>query len=142
AHCSISFRDLNLPPNWDRATGTSPNGLLTGVDRNGNGIIDGSDVIRAFENLVDDDGNGVTDDLVGADFTTIVDPDGNIVPRLAGHDTGDVDPIYGHGTGSCGLAGAVASTIQEQAFGLAGGNWAVRILPIKIPDPSRSVAVR
>ena len=80
------------PHDWDRITRISRNGLFTGVDGNGNGIIDGSDVILAFSDGVEDDGNGVTDDLVGADFATgVVAADGSIDLRRAGHDTNDTE---------------------------------------------------
>ena len=55
-------------------------------DGNGNGFRDGQDLILAFSDGVDDDGNGYVDDIAGWDF----------------HDD-DNDPFddvdYGHGTG-------------------------------------------
>jgi MYXO-CTERM domain-containing protein len=57
------------------------------TDRNGNGVLDAQDLIRAFTNMVDDDGNGYIDDISGWDFFhNDNDP----------HD----DTGFGHGTGS------------------------------------------
>ena len=38
------------------------------TDRNGNGLIDGQDLILIYSNGVDDDGNGYVDDIAGWDF--------------------------------------------------------------------------
>jgi len=56
-------------------------------DKNGNGVIDPEDLIQAFSDGKDDDGNGYVDDISGWDFF---------------HDDNDPmdDTGFGHGTGS------------------------------------------
>ncbi len=55
-------------------------------DRNGNGVIDAGDIILAFSDGVDDDGNGYIDDISGWDF-------------LKNDNDPYDDTRYGHGTG-------------------------------------------
>jgi subtilisin family serine protease/subtilisin-like proprotein convertase family protein len=67
-------------------------------------------------NGIDDDGNGFIDDVSGWDFAN-----------------GDNDPndFAGHGTAVSGVIGAVGNN----GVGVAGVNWTVSILPIKVfPD--------
>jgi subtilisin family serine protease len=68
-------------------------------------------------NGVDDDGNGYVDDVHGIDTAN-----------------GDTDPFddHWHGTHTSGTAGAVANN----AVGIAGVSWNVRILPCKFMDGS------
>lgn len=58
-------------------------------DVNGNGFLDGQDLIRTFSNGVDEDGNGYIDDIAGWDF------------RQNDNDPDD-EVDYGHGTGEAG----------------------------------------
>jgi subtilisin family serine protease/subtilisin-like proprotein convertase family protein len=64
-------------------------------------------------NGIDDDGNGYVDDVRGYDFAD-----------------GDNDPsdVEGHGTGVAGVIGAVGNN----AIGISGVAWTVKILPLKI----------
>ncbi|WP_373999034.1 S8 family serine peptidase [Bdellovibrio bacteriovorus] len=64
---------------------------------------------------VDDDGNGVIDDIFGANFVDGAKP------------TGDPADDYGHGTHVSGTIGALSFNGQ----GVAGTAWHVRILPVK-----------
>src|SRR6185436_7521030 len=67
-------------------------------------------------NGIDDDGNGFIDDVRGYDFAN-----------------GDNDPMdfAGHGTSGAGCIGAVG----DNGVGVAGVNWTVSILPVKVfPD--------
>ncbi len=68
-------------------------------------------------NNVDDDGNGFVDDYYGYDFRY-----------------NDPDPMdeNGHGTHTAGTIGAVGNN----ALGVVGVNWNVRIMAIKIYSPS------
>lgn len=68
-------------------------------------------------NGVDDDGNGFVDDFYGYDFRY-----------------NDANPIdeNGHGTHTAGTIGAVGNN----ALGVVGVNWNVRIMAIKIYSPS------
>jgi autotransporter-associated beta strand protein len=80
----VTLRDLN------RRIHQSPGGLS---DRNGNGVIDGGDLLSAWSDGVDNDGNGYVDDIIGWDFVN-----------------NDNDPIddSGHGTHGAGIMAQVA----------------------------------
>ncbi len=102
----ITFRDLN---------GTANAAFVT--DLNKTGYIDAGDLLadRRWENRVDDDGNGYTDDLIGWDF--------------ANHDNDPYDSTpHGHGTFVGGIIGAVGGN----ATGAVGVAWNVLLVPIKI----------
>lgn len=71
-------------------------------------------------NGIDDDGNGFVDDVRGWDFG-----DNNNNPD-------DDSAQGGHGTAVAGTIGAVGNN----GIGVAGVNWTVKILPIKIADSS------
>lgn len=82
-------------------------------DINSNNVIDGQDLLAAWSNLDDADGNGYTDDLIGWDFIN-----------------GNNDPFddNGHGTHTAGTTGAVGNN----GVGIVGVNWAVSIMALKI----------
>ncbi|MEX2141596.1 MAG: S8 family serine peptidase [Pirellulales bacterium] len=106
----ISFRDLN----------DSANSSLV-LDVNANGYIDGGDLLAdpSWENGVDEDGNGHTDDLVGWDFH---DNDNDPRPEISGG-------IYqSHGTGQAQQIGAMTNN----GVASAGINWNVRLIPVRI----------
>lgn len=69
-------------------------------------------------NNVDDDGDGLVDDVYGYDF-------------VGANGSGDSDPFdpptQGHGTGVAGIIGAKGNN----AIGVAGVNWNVKILALK-----------
>ncbi len=123
----ITFRDLNAR----NAQGQLINGQFVS-DLNGNGYIDGEDLIfdRRWADGVDTDGNGYIDDLIGWDFAN-----------------NDNDPYdyNGHGTHTAGIIGAVGNN----ALGVVGVNWNVQIMPIKIfsdndvsaPDPAIAAGI-
>jgi len=67
-------------------------------------------------NGIDDDGNGFIDDVRGWDFGDL--------------DNNPYDDIIGHGTEVAGTIGAVGN----DGRGIAGVNWDVSILPLKIAD--------
>lgn len=66
-------------------------------------------------NGIDDDGNGFVDDVNGWDF---------------GELDNNPDDVEGHGTAVAGTIGAVGNN----GIGIAGVNWNVSIVPIKIAD--------
>ena len=68
-------------------------------------------------NGIDDDGNGVVDDVHGYD---------------AYHDDGTPEDAHGHGTHCAGIIGATGNNGR----GVTGVNWQTRIMPIKIFDNS------
>ncbi len=102
----ITFRDLN---------GTANAAFVT--DFNKTGYIDAGDLLadRRWENRVDDDGNGYTDDLIGWDFTN------------NNNDPYDNDP-FGHGTHIAGVIGADGGN----EIGVAGINWDVQMVPLRV----------
>jgi hypothetical protein len=86
-------------------------------DGNGNGILDGQDLIRAFSDGNDDDGNGYVDDIAGWDFyQDDNDPED------------DVD--YGHGTGQAEDVAAEANNGR----GAPGFAPSALFLPLRVAD--------
>jgi subtilisin family serine protease len=103
----ITFRDLNDPSN------IGPGKI---VDLNGNGRIDGGDLLNnasGWENGVDNDTNNLVDDLIGWNFLS-----------------GNNDPldVQGHGTHVAGTVGAAGNNSTD----VVGVNWRARILPMKV----------
>jgi hypothetical protein len=74
------------------------------TDRNGNGTVDGEDVIFAFTNGTDADGNGYRDDITGWDFFE--------------DDNDPLDEVsYGHGTFEADTSGAEVDNGMDSASG-------------------------
>ncbi|MBX9580456.1 MAG: S8 family serine peptidase, partial [Gemmataceae bacterium] len=104
-----TFYDLNDPVN------IGPGKI---EDWNGNGRIDGGDILNnssGWEDGADNDGNGFADDFVGWDFVN-----------------DDNDPMDGHGHGTH-TAGTMAA-IGDNGIGVAGVNWRGRVQAIKWID--------
>lgn len=102
----ITFRDLNNATNQGA-------GKIT--DLNANGRIDGGDLLNnasGWENGVDDDANGLADDLVGWNFLS---------------NNNDPMDVFSHGTHVAGTVGAVGNNSLD----VVGVNWRVSILPLK-----------
>jgi len=104
----ITFRDLNHPSNQGA-------GRIT--DLNGNGYIDGGDLLFStaaggWADGRDNHNNGFVDDLIGWDFLD-----------------NDNDPMdsNGHGTHVAGIIGATANN----GVGVAGINWKVSLMPVR-----------
>jgi MYXO-CTERM domain-containing protein len=87
------------------------------TDANGNGMIDPQDLIQAFSDGVDDDGNGYVDDISGWDF---MDDDNDAYDATR----------YGHGNGQFQLAGAEA----DNGRGRAGMCPTCMMLPCRTGD--------
>ncbi|MBI1948630.1 MAG: S8 family serine peptidase [Deltaproteobacteria bacterium] len=136
----ITFLDLNDPANGNSVANT-----------NGNGIIDGDDVLQpvnisgginqgGLADGVDDDAiageaTNIVDDLVGARIGTF--PAGSSTRTLDNLSDDDQAPTArnaanGHGTNVAGVIGAVGNN----ATAIAGVAWRVRILPVKVCDSS------
>lgn len=95
------------------------------ADGNNNGILDPGDLILAFSDCKDDDGNGYPDDICGYDF---------FGAKRCGFEGGDNDPTdetrFGHGTGIA--TGAAAET--NNGIGDAGVCPRCRVLPVRVGD--------
>lgn len=119
----VTFRDLNAASN---------DGVV--LDSNGNGCIDGEDVLRQLGSggLADDadgpDFSDIPDDLVGAQITD--DPAGGPPTRNNQVQDDRVHPegIVGHGAQAASVLGAVGHNGRL----IAGVAWNVRILPVKV----------
>jgi serine protease len=114
----ITFRDLNNPVNI---------GLGKITDLNGNGRIEGSDLLFStaaggWADGTDAGANGYTDDLIGWDFVN--------------NDNNPLDD-NNHGTHVAGTIGAVGNN----AVGVAGVNWSVSIAGLKFLSASGSGAI-
>jgi len=86
-------------------------------DHNANGVIDPEDLIIAFSDGIDDDGNGYVDDIAGWDF---LKDDNNPFD-----DTRD-----GHGTREA----AIAAATTNNGIAAAGVCPSCRILPLRVGD--------
>jgi subtilisin family serine protease len=77
---------------------------------------------------VDDDGNGLVDDLSGWDFAGA---------RQDVYDDGTPEPMdrYGHGTQVAGIIAAVG----DNGIGVAGVSWQTKILPLKVLADDTSI---
>lgn len=115
--------DIDAPEAWSLTTGdeTEVVGIIdTGIDVNHPDLA--ANIWhnpREIPNGIDDDGNGVVDDLSGANF---------INPSLPPTDDN------GHGTHVAGTIGAVGNN----GTGVVGVNWKVKLLPLKFLDASGS----
>lgn len=102
----ITFRDLNSPANANYVT-----------DINANGYIDGGDLLAdpSWENNLDEDANGLTDDLIGWDF------------QNNDNDPYDVD---GHGT----RVSQRLAALGNDGVGMVGVMWSARLMPVRVLD--------
>jgi hypothetical protein len=94
-------------------------------DRNANGVLDPQDLILAFSDCRDDDGNGYPDDVCGYDFFG----GEHCGTRGADNDARD-DTDFGHGTGIASTAAAETNN----GIGDAGVCPKCRVMPVRIGD--------
>lgn len=94
-------------------------------DGNGNGLLDPEDLILAFSDCKDDDGNGYPDDISGYDFF------GEDRCGIRGADNNPADDTnFGHGTGIASVAAAQTNNgIRD-----AGVCPECSILPVRVGD--------
>lgn len=109
---------ISAPAAWDITTGSSSIVVAvidTGIDYTHPDLVDNiaTNSGEIPNNGVDDDRNGYTDDYYGWDFN--------------GSDNNPIDDHF-HGTHCAGTIGAKGDNGQ----GVAGVNWTVKLLPIKV----------
>jgi subtilisin family serine protease len=85
-------------------------------------------------NGLDDDGNGLVDDVEGWDFGTD-DADPN--PEYTQDVTSGLDVGF-HGTFCAGLAAAATGNAE----GIAGAAWRCRLMPLKVSHPDSGITTR
>lgn len=112
------MQKISAPAAWDLTTGSAQTVVAildTGMkysheDLAANVWVNSGEIAG---NGIDDDGNGYVDDVYGYDFFY-----------------NDSDPLdeHGHGTHVAGTIGAVGNN----SLGVAGVNWNVRLMPVKI----------
>lgn len=129
------FADIGLPFAWDVELG-DPSVVIaivdTGVDT-GHPDLAGKIWHNPGEvagNAVDDDGNGLIDDVEGWDFGT-GDNDPNPEPTADGS---GIDVGF-HGTFCAGIAAAATNN----GDGIAGAAWNCRIMPLKVSHPDSGI---
>ncbi len=109
--------DIDAPEAWDVFTGTNSvviAGIDTGIDYTHQDLVDNmwTNAGEIPDNFVDDDGNGVVDDVYG--FNAV-------------DNSGDPMDDHGHGTHTAGTFGGVGNN----SIGVAGVVWDVEIMALK-----------
>ena len=94
-------------------------------DRNRNGHLDPGDLILAFSNCRDDDGNGYVDDISGFDFF-----EGAHCGTTGGDNDPNDDVRFHHGTGIAAVAAAETNNGLDET----GVCPRCRVLPVRVGD--------
>ena len=80
------------------------------------------------DNGLDDDGNGIVDDVYGANFAEIANTDDAGNPTEYYKDKGDPMDDNGHGTHVSGTIGGIGNN----SLGVAGVTWKTQIMAVKV----------
>lgn len=123
----VSDADIDATEAWDLVTGSDAvvvavidSGVdYTHPDLAANIWINAGEVP---DNGIDDDGNGLVDDVRGYDFSA-----------------GDNDPMDEHSHGTH-VAGTIAA-VGNNATGIVGVNWTARIMPVRFLGPTGSGSI-
>ncbi|HET9950285.1 MAG TPA: S8 family serine peptidase [Candidatus Eisenbacteria bacterium] len=130
------FADVKLPLAWDLERGDTSVVIAimdTGIDTSHPDL---SSKIwhnpgEVAGNGLDDDGNGLIDDVEGWDFGMgDHDPKPEYTADASGLDVGF------HGTFCAGIAGAAT----DNGEGIAGAGWRCRLMPLKVSSPDSGIA--
>jgi subtilisin family serine protease len=129
------FADVRLPQAWDLAQGDSNVVIAildTGVDTTHPDLASKiwHNPGEIAGNALDDDGNGLVDDVEGWDFGT---GDNDPKPEHT-FDPSGIDVGF-HGTFCAGIAAAATNNFE----GIAGAGWKCRIMPVKISHPDSGI---
>jgi len=115
---------ISAPLAWDISTGSASSVVAiidTGIEYTHPDLVDNiaTNTKEIPNNGVDDDANGYIDDYYGYDFVN--------------NDSNPIDDHF-HGTHCAGTIGAKGNN----ARGVAGVNWTVKLMPVKVLDASGS----
>ena len=120
------LKEINAPSAWQRPTAS--NYIIVAVIDSGVDYTHPDLAKNMWRNAnerpgdgVDNDRNGIVDDVYGADFTA------------RGKPSGDPKDRNGHGTHVAGIIGAVSDNME----GVAGTVWKTRIMALKFMKQSR-----
>lgn len=98
--------------------------ITNNLDKNSDGKINFADIVYTGSPLlngVDNDSNGLTDDVIGYDFA-------DITSNPQDHD--------GHGTHVSGVIGASTNNSSTVTTGIAGICWSCKIMPLRVVNDS------
>jgi hypothetical protein len=121
---------MSVPAAWDYSQGGDivVAVLDTGVDMNNPELANNiwTNPKEIAGDKIDNDGNGYVDDIHGWNF---VENDNDVGPHF---NSGWTEAGVTHGTVIAGIIGAVGNNLS----GIAGINWRVKIMPLRILDSS------
>jgi len=128
---AIAGDDINASSAWDFFTGLPGTGVIVADIDSGYrfagpelGPVAWTNPGEIPENGIDDDKDGIVDDVHGADFVGAT----WLSPTIDGDPTDDNGVSGGHGVHTAGIIGAVGNNNN----GVAGVAWDARIMPLRV----------